>query len=87
VASRGFNTFTVGAGALLVALGVVFLLVEADIIEIKLQYVAPIVLILVGLFVLLRGFRADATWSKQEGDDDGTFASMRPRRPTRSDLP
>ncbi len=87
MASRGFNTLTVAAGAVLVGLGVVFLLVEADVIEVKLQYVAPVVLILVGLFVLLRGFQRGASWTKEESEDDGSFASMRPRRPTRSDAP
>ncbi|HEX2241378.1 MAG TPA: hypothetical protein VHJ82_09590 [Actinomycetota bacterium] len=85
MAARGFSTLTVLAGIVLVGLGVVFILAEADIIEIKFQYVAPVVLILVGLFVLARGFQPGATWRKQEVDDDGTFASMRPRRPTRSD--
>ncbi len=85
MASRGFSTFTVMAGAVLVALGVVFILAEADIIEIKFQYVAPVILILIGLLVLVRGFSPGATWRKEEVDDDGTFASMRPRRPTRSD--
>ncbi|MFN2527017.1 MAG: hypothetical protein ABR505_12280 [Actinomycetota bacterium] len=87
MASRGFNAFTVIAGAVLVGLGIVFFLAEADVIEIKFQYVAPVVLILIGLLVLFRGFQSGATWRKEEADDDGTFASMRPRRPTRSDAP
>lgn len=85
MAARGFSTFTVLTGAVLAGLGIVFLLAEADIIEVKFQYVAPVILILVGLFVLVRGFQPGATWRKQEADDDGTFESVRPRRPTRSD--
>ncbi len=85
MAARGFSTLTVLAGMILVGLGVIFILAEADIIEIKFQYVAPVILILVGLFVLARGFTPGPTWRKQEVDDDGTFASMRPRRPTRTD--
>ncbi len=84
MSARGTNPTIVVAGIVLVGLGVLFLLMEMDVVRLEFKYVAPIVLIAVGLLVLVRGVSAGPRWTKQEQPGDGTFDSMRPRRPTQS---
>jgi hypothetical protein len=69
------------AGIVLVALGGFFFLVILDVVSFSaLKYVAPIVLVLVGLFVLMRGFTSGG-WEKGVDTSAPTFDDYRPRRP------
>ncbi|HVF53517.1 MAG TPA: DUF5668 domain-containing protein [Actinomycetota bacterium] len=81
MASRGFNGGVVTAGVFLVALGVFFLLLEAGIVELDIKYVAPAVLIVLGLWIVMRGLRVGPTPTKQDIPNDGSFETYRPRRP------
>lgn len=71
----------VAAGVVLVVLGGFFFLVILDIVSFSsLKYVAPILLVLVGLFVVMRGFNSGG-WDKGSDTSAETFQGYRPRRP------
>lgn len=76
----------VGAGIVLIGLGTVFLLAELDVIGIKFQYVAPVLLILAGVGMLIAGAGSKPGWTKKEDTSSGDFASYRPRRPERDEV-
>ena len=76
----------VGAGIVLIGLGTVFLLAELDLITIKFQYVAPVLLILAGVGMLIAGAGSKGGWSKREDTSAGDFASYRPRRPEHDEV-
>jgi uncharacterized membrane protein HdeD (DUF308 family) len=78
---RRADVSVVVAGAVLIVLGVFFFLVILDVVSFSsLKYVAPILLVLVGLFVLMRGFNS-GSWDKGTDTSAGTFQDYRPRRP------
>jgi hypothetical protein len=78
---RNADWSVVSAGIVLVVLGGFFFLVLLDVIEFSsLKYVAPILLVLVGLFVLMRGFSSGG-WVKGTDSSAATFEDYRPRRP------
>jgi hypothetical protein len=52
---RGYNRTALIAGLIFVVLGVVFLLEQLDVFDLRAAYVWPIVLIAVGVAVLLGG--------------------------------
>jgi ABC-type antimicrobial peptide transport system permease subunit len=52
---RGFNRTALIGGLIFVVLGVVFLLEQLDVFELRAAYVWPVVLIAVGIAVLLGG--------------------------------
>lgn len=52
---RGYNRAALVAGLIFVVLGVVFLLEQLDVFELRAAYVWPLVLIAVGVAVLLGG--------------------------------
>jgi hypothetical protein len=78
---RSADWGVVGAGIVLVGLGVFFTLVLFDVLDFStLRYVAPILLILLGLFVVMRGFNAGG-WAKGDDSSAATFEGYRPRSP------
>lgn len=77
-AKRG-DGFVVGAGIVLALLGVVLLLMEMGVIELDWRYVGPVLLILAGLWIALRGFGSSRL--KKADDAAPDFASYRPRKP------
>ena len=78
---RNADRGVVVAGIVLVGLGVFFMLVLFDVVEFStLKYVAPILLVLVGLFLVFRGFNAGG-WEKGTDTSAPTFDAYHPRRP------
>ena len=78
---RGADLTVVIAGVILVVLGIFFFLVLLDVLEFEtLKYVAPIALVLIGLFVLMRGFNTGG-WDKGTDNSAPTFQEYHPRRP------
>lgn len=78
---RRADLSVVAAGVVLVVLGGFFLLVLLDVLEFSvLRYVAPILLVLVGVFVIMRGLHG-AGWDKGSDASAGTFQDYHPRRP------
>jgi uncharacterized membrane protein HdeD (DUF308 family) len=71
----------VGAGIVLVVLGVFFFLVLLDVVDFSaLKYVAPILLVLVGGFVLMHGLTS-GRWEKGSDTSAATFQEYHPRHP------
>jgi uncharacterized membrane protein HdeD (DUF308 family) len=78
---RRADLSVVAAGVVLVVLGGFFFLVLLDVLELSvLKYVAPILLVVVGVLVLMRGFNSGG---RDKGSDAsaGTFQDYHPRRP------
>lgn len=78
---RNADWGVVVAGIVLMGLGVFFILVLFEVLEFEtLKYVAPILLVLVGLYVMFRGFNAGG-WDKGADSTASTYDAYRPRRP------
>jgi membrane-bound ClpP family serine protease len=68
---RSYNRAALVAGLIFVVLGVVFLLEQLDVFELRAAFVWPVVLIVIGVAVLLGGLSSLRGHDHEPGPDQG----------------